>query len=674
MKTKQRGLLFQLALFLLLICAPLRAERKTIEDLRSRTPSTPIASDLLWGKKAPYGSGDDFKLPLGDIPIEVLSDVDFSDGDPVEDDVLIFDGAVWHAEPLAAFTSGDFGDFTCVAGVCTLDAGTVSANELDEAGVEPSLESVLDLQDLQGAVTDAQVPDDITITVPDLYAFTAGDTFTGDVLLDDGSGDSPLVRLAPATGTIWSLFARDSTDDVVIQASSGSTETVQIENAGAGVADLEIDGQARATSFSAASTDYFGSCTGIPCIVDDGAQAAVFSHFGAAIQGDTTGVMATVTIQHTGSDDAGSGAQLSLAPKPLGTARIGADDGASRGSIEFLPDDSMVFATGSGPTTAMTIDASQVVTFAHPLADAQVDDAITVDGGTIDLPGSTVSDITDDQVLIGSGAGTAAFKTVPNCTTGKLLYTQSTNAWSCGTDATGNGGNGVAEYHPDNYPSAGDVLLEDEFTIGATLTWTAQNPDSQTIGYAMGGSALSAGGTTDAWHGDTTAAPPDSGQDWFFVTKVHLGQASSATQGCGISIITGGTAATPTEINSTYLKVASSTSAAVVHEDHDDYDFAGLTAIGASFTVAESASDINQLAGSGFYLALYWIDATEDIQALFSWDGLRWRILASDTTVDGYPVAIGKFSRDDVGCIFTWARVLDTDIDADGLAIIRVGG
>ena len=55
-------------------------------------------------------------------------------------------------------TTGD--DLTAT---CALNTDSVSANELNATGVEAELEAVLDLQDLQGAVTDAQVPDTITV-------------------------------------------------------------------------------------------------------------------------------------------------------------------------------------------------------------------------------------------------------------------------------------------------------------------------------------------------------------------------------------------------------------------------------------------------------------------------------------------------------------------------------
>ena len=57
----------------------------------------------------------------------------------------------------------NFGDFTCATGSCTLNTDSVSANELNATGVKAELEAVLDLQNLQGAVTDAQVPNNITI-------------------------------------------------------------------------------------------------------------------------------------------------------------------------------------------------------------------------------------------------------------------------------------------------------------------------------------------------------------------------------------------------------------------------------------------------------------------------------------------------------------------------------
>lgn len=58
-------------------------------------------------------------------------------------------------------TGGEIADGSITA--ADLGTDSVSADELDAAGVEAELEAVIDLPDLQGAVTDAQVPNTITV-------------------------------------------------------------------------------------------------------------------------------------------------------------------------------------------------------------------------------------------------------------------------------------------------------------------------------------------------------------------------------------------------------------------------------------------------------------------------------------------------------------------------------
>jgi hypothetical protein len=86
-----------------------------------------------------------------------------------------------------ATTAATASDVSCTGCLTAADLGTdsVAASELDAGAVESELESVLDLQDQQGAVTDAQVPDSITASN---YAPLAGGTFTGTVGVDNGQG------------------------------------------------------------------------------------------------------------------------------------------------------------------------------------------------------------------------------------------------------------------------------------------------------------------------------------------------------------------------------------------------------------------------------------------------------------------------------------------------------
>ena len=390
---------------------------------------------------------------------------------------------------------GDYGDFTCVADVCTVGAitlvgdvdGDSGANDLDQAAVETELEGVLDLQDLQGAVTDAQVPDGITVTLA-------------------------------ATATAL--------------AANGA-------NCSAGSAPLGVDASGTAET----CTDYEEDLS------------------------NSAGLLAAL------SDETG---------------------------------------------TALAV-FNDTPTLIDPLV-----------GGV--------------QMCLENGV---------NCP---------------------GGGVGTLEYSPDNYSPAGDTLLSDEFSGDTpTLTWTSQNLDSAVIGYIMDSAYITEAGTTDQWHGATTGVPADSGADWYMVAKITPGLLGSTTRGCGISLVTEGTAASPTEINSIYIAASSGTAGAMVHEDHDDYDFAGTTGIGSS-ALASTAADTLQIQVRSYYVALEWIDASEDIAAFYSHSGRVWTGLGTDTTVGGYPIASGKFVRDDTACVIEFIRWLDTDVDATtGARMLRVG-
>ena len=96
------------------------------------------------------------------------------------------DNAATPALQYAAYgdSSGNATGLTCTDCVGPTDIATdgVSADELNAGGVTAELEAVLTLSNLQGSVTDAQVPDTITASN---YALLAGDTFTGEVIFDN---------------------------------------------------------------------------------------------------------------------------------------------------------------------------------------------------------------------------------------------------------------------------------------------------------------------------------------------------------------------------------------------------------------------------------------------------------------------------------------------------------
>jgi hypothetical protein len=494
-------------------------------------------------------------------------------------------------------TGACFGGQTMVTSATTVagdvDGTGVAALDLDEAAVETELESVLDLPQMQGEVTAAQIA---------TSAVATDELLNGTILAEDLKAvDSPVDEEC--------LTKEDTTGDFEWQA------------CGAGSGDIT-------DVFSCAS----GDCASITMAATDfldmsGTDASTTTEGLKLPQHATACAGGTDEGQVCWEADAnklwiGNGATLT----EIGT------DGAG--------DITDVFNCSSG-------DCASIVAGATDLLDFSANDASTTTEGLI-LP----------QHATACAGGT---------TEGQVCWEADANKLYIGNGATlteVGAGSASPEYNPDNYPPGGDTLLSDEFTSGATLTWTAQNADSQTIVYVGGSALLGRDGVSDAWHGMTTPAPADNGQDWYVVAKVHVGLPGSATRGCGVSLINGGTAASPTEIDSFYLRCTSATVCALELADHDDYDFAGETSIG-SLVTASTTNDVALQTGRAVYVSLAWFDATEDIGSAWSWDGMQWGGVGGDTTVDGYPSAIGVFSRDDAACSVEWVRVLDTDVDAN---------
>lgn len=98
--------------------------------------------------------------------------------------------------------------------------GAANANDLDELAVEAELEAVLDLQDLQGAVTDAQVPN--TITLDNLTQITTRDHGSLTGLSDD---DHSIYALLAGRAAGQSLTGgTGGGDDLNLRSTSNATK------------------------------------------------------------------------------------------------------------------------------------------------------------------------------------------------------------------------------------------------------------------------------------------------------------------------------------------------------------------------------------------------------------------------------------------------------------------
>jgi hypothetical protein len=107
-------------------------------------------------------------------------------------------------------------------------------------------------------------------------------------------------------------------------------------------------------------------------------------------------------------------------------------------------------ANCAGNNFALGVDASGAAECAQPAfsnlsgtaTDAQVPDILT-----LNLPSSTLTGITANRMLVGTGTGTGAYNTLPfggidgcSAAADKPIYFASTNSWGCGTDGGGGGG------------------------------------------------------------------------------------------------------------------------------------------------------------------------------------------------------------------------------------------
>lgn len=100
--------------------------------------------------------------------------------------------------------------------------------------------------DLNGAIN---CTDCLNATeIEDIYVLIAGDVIEGDLDFDDGVTDSPKVLFRVQTGVVWSVYAEDGADDLQFEVNSGTAETIDFINLGAGVIDITVDGTITGTT------------------------------------------------------------------------------------------------------------------------------------------------------------------------------------------------------------------------------------------------------------------------------------------------------------------------------------------------------------------------------------------------------------------------------------------
>lgn len=305
--------------------------------------------------------------------------------------------------------AGDFGNATDLDSNGALNTDSVSANEVNASGVEAELEAVMDLQDMQGAVTDAQVPDTVTITnnwtdtentaagygVGDVLAdgsvpFTAEQTV--DALgLEFEAGDS-ISDCSSFSATGGGVFYDDSEgklkkceDNALSVLDTGGSETNSLETLTTGILVNEVPiGTSSGVSTYKAIPDC--NVVGSALNYEDSTQT-ISCRSGFAASGSTAFDTISTGTNTSASMVVGTGASFA-------TSGSGTIVGTDLSCTDCIGGTEITELTDTDVSDTLT--ASDLVAGSEVVSDAEVVDTITASnylllaGGT--MTGSLVSD------------------------------------------------------------------------------------------------------------------------------------------------------------------------------------------------------------------------------------------------------------------------------------------
>ncbi|MGI9298592.1 MAG: hypothetical protein ACR2QC_11955 [Gammaproteobacteria bacterium] len=296
----------------------------------------------------------------------------------------------------------------------TGDAGTDTITvDFVAAGAESVLEAVIDLQDLQGAVTDAQVPDSITINSPSVTVSSTAPTLALDDTDDTGAVEMSMRvncgTVNDCTGAIaldsgsdpeadFLRFETDGAGNTVTLVGNTSGAHLQITEAGAisGAGGGTIQANTVVTDSVALTTDTTGN------------YAAGDAEAGAALTGDS----ATAFFIMGALEDARIDATIHRDSETKDGDLVSFDDPDSNfvatdldSAVSELDD-----VNGSGPNAADgKVEWSQLVGVPGGFADG-TDDTGAGSGAFSDAGDPIVQNTITKDVHVGDGAGTLAGK------------------------------------------------------------------------------------------------------------------------------------------------------------------------------------------------------------------------------------------------------------------------
>lgn len=149
-----------------------------------------------------------------------------------------------------------------------------------------------DVQMGRTGASELTIFDDVIFTCTIDVASTA--VLRGNVFLGNSVGDSPQIQFAPNSGTQWNMFTENTGKDLQIESdATASTETVDIVNPGAGVADLDVEGTLLLGTALAVAEGGSGATTLTGLLIGNGASAFTATTTSAGVAGEITDEIGT---------------------------------------------------------------------------------------------------------------------------------------------------------------------------------------------------------------------------------------------------------------------------------------------------------------------------------------------------------------------------------------------
>ncbi|MGE3799448.1 MAG: beta strand repeat-containing protein, partial [Candidatus Kapaibacterium sp.] len=278
----------------------------------------------------------------------------------------------------------------------SFEGATSDVNETTFAITDPTADRTITFQDASGTVA---FLNDIAVT-------------TNSTLLGDGSGGDPL-RINLSNANTWTatqtLPVTAAQGDALIASTNAGTTTIDAARIGSGLTDAQVNdnltingGTVDATPIGATtpSTGAFTTITGTTLPSGSTSTDLVTSNGGAletrtvASLGGSIAVSTDATL--TGDGTTGNPLGIDLTNANTWTATQTLPVTAAQG-------DALIASTNAGTTT---IDAARI---GSGLTDAQVNDNLTINGGTVDatpIGGTTPSTGVFTQATINSAGGT----------------------------------------------------------------------------------------------------------------------------------------------------------------------------------------------------------------------------------------------------------------------------